>query len=83
MFPFLCFDRINFSFGFLLLPSSTIIMSIKNYSSIDGYENIAEQELLNNMIPFKIKRPMPDGTSEIWKISELKKDHLIYLLNEN
>lgn len=56
---------------------------IKNYSSIDGYENIAEQELLNNMIPFKIKRPMPDGTSEIWKISELKKDHLIYLLNEN
>lgn len=56
---------------------------IKNYSSIDGYENIAEQELLNNMIPFKIKRPMPNGTYEIWKVSELKKDHLVYLLNEN
>jgi len=56
---------------------------IKNYSSIDGYEIIAEQELLNNMIPFKIKRPMPNGKFEIWKISELKKDHLIYLLNEN
>ena len=56
---------------------------IKNYSSIDGYEIIAEQELLNNMIPFKIKRPMPNGKFEIWKVSELKKDHLIYLLNEN
>jgi DNA-directed RNA polymerases I, II, and III subunit RPABC2 len=56
---------------------------IKNYSSIDGYESIAEQELLNNMIPFKIKRPMPNGNYEIWLVSELKKDHLVYLLNEN
>ena len=34
---------------------------------------IAEIELSYNMIPFKIKRPMPNNTYEIWKLSELDK----------
>ena len=34
---------------------------------------IAEIELHFNMIPFKIKRPMPNNTYEIWKLSELDK----------
>ena len=32
---------------------------------------IAKLELEHNMIPLKIKRPLPDGRYEIWKISEL------------
>lgn len=54
---------------------------IKNVAGL-SYDQIAIEELKNNMIPFKIKRPMPNGTYEIWKISELKKEHLYYLLNE-
>ena len=32
---------------------------------------LAELELKYKMIPLKIKRPMPNGKYEIWKISEL------------
>lgn len=53
---------------------------IKNSAGL-SYDQIAIEELKNNMIPFKIKRPMPNGTYEIWDINELKKDHLLYLLN--
>lgn len=39
---------------------------------------IVEEEIKNNMIPFKIKRPLPDSNKiEIWDFSELKKDHLL------
>jgi DNA-directed RNA polymerase I, II, and III subunit RPABC2 len=45
---------------------------------IKGIENktpteIAELELKYNMIPFKIKRKLPNGMYEIWKLSELEK----------
>ena len=30
-------------------------------------------ELENNMIPFKIKRPLPNNTYEIWELNELQK----------
>jgi len=45
---------------------------------IKGIENktpteIAELELKYNMIPFKIKRKLPNGMFEIWKLSELEK----------
>jgi DNA-directed RNA polymerase subunit K/omega len=45
---------------------------------IKGVENktpseIAELELKYNMIPFKIKRRLPNGRCEIWKLSELEK----------
>ena len=32
---------------------------------------LAELELKYKMIPLKIKRPLPNGKFEIWKISEL------------
>ena len=34
-------------------------------------QEIAEEELKQKVIPFKIKRPLPDNTYEIWKLSEL------------
>lgn len=43
--------------------------------NVDGKSpiEIAEIELAFNMIPFKIKRPLPNNTYEIWKLSELEK----------
>jgi DNA-directed RNA polymerase subunit K/omega len=52
---------------------------IKNYKGI-SYEKIAEEELLKNMIPFKIKRILPNGKCEIWTLDELYKEHLLCLL---
>jgi DNA-directed RNA polymerase I, II, and III subunit RPABC2 len=54
---------------------------IKNYETL-SYDKIAEEELKNNMIPFKIKRPLPNGKFEIWTLDELMKDHLYSLLDE-
>jgi DNA-directed RNA polymerase subunit K/omega len=53
---------------------------IKNYDSLT-YDKIAEEELKLNMIPFKIKRPLPNGKFEIWTLEELSKEHLYYLLD--
>jgi DNA-directed RNA polymerase subunit K/omega len=52
---------------------------VKNYGNL-SYEKIAEEEFKKNMIPFKIKRPLPNGKYEIWLIDELYKDHLLSLL---
>jgi DNA-directed RNA polymerase subunit K/omega len=52
---------------------------IKNYQNL-SYDKIAEEEFKINMIPFKIKRPLPNGKYEIWTLDELKKDHLFYRL---
>ena len=52
---------------------------IKNYQSL-SYDKIAEEELKLNMIPYKIKRPLPNGRYEIWTLSELKKEHLLSYL---
>lgn len=49
---------------------------LKNYESLT-YDKIAEEELKLNMIPFKIKRNLPNGKYEIWELSELYKDHLL------
>ncbi len=38
---------------------------------IDGH-TIAHMELIQNKIPFIIRRPMPNGGSEYWKVSDLK-----------
>ena len=38
---------------------------------IDGY-TIAEMELENKKIPFIIRRPLPNGTSEYWKLKDLE-----------
>jgi DNA-directed RNA polymerase subunit K/omega len=45
-----------------------------------SFNEIAIEELKNNMIPFKIRRPVKDHY-EIWKIDELDKKHLEYLFN--
>ena len=52
---------------------------IKNYESLN-YDKIAEEELKLNMIPYKIKRTLPNGKYEIWALDELFKDHLMTLL---
>ena len=38
---------------------------------IDGH-TIANMELIQNKIPFIIRRPMPNGGSEYWKVNDLK-----------
>jgi len=40
-------------------------------SIIDGYI-IAEKELIERKIPFIIRRPLPNGGSEYWKVSDLE-----------
>ena len=52
---------------------------LKNYESL-SYDKIAEEELKLNMVPFKIKRNLPNGKYEIWLLEELYKDHLLSLL---
>jgi DNA-directed RNA polymerase subunit K/omega len=52
---------------------------IKNYEKL-SYEQMAEEELKLNMIPFKIKRPLPNGKYEIWLLEELNKEHLLSFL---
>ncbi len=49
---------------------------IKNYKTL-SYDKIAEEEFKRNMIPFKIKRPLPNGKFEIWTLDELEKEHLL------
>jgi DNA-directed RNA polymerase subunit K/omega len=49
---------------------------IKNHKGL-SYDKIAEEELILNMIPFKIKRPLPNNMFEIWSLEELYKDHLL------
>ena len=48
---------------------------VKNTDDLT-YEEIAILELRKNVIPFKIKRPLPNNTIEIWEVNELNKDHL-------
>jgi len=52
---------------------------IKNIIGL-SYDIIAEEELKLNMIPFKIKRPLPNGKVEIWTLDELDKSHLLSYL---
>jgi len=51
------------------MGSNILIKGIENKTPTE----IAELELKHNMIPFKIKRPLPNNTYEIWKLSELEK----------
>jgi DNA-directed RNA polymerase I, II, and III subunit RPABC2 len=45
-----------------------------NPTLIDGYA-IAQKELENKLIPFIIRRPLPNGGSEFWKIKDLQMIH--------
>jgi DNA-directed RNA polymerase subunit K/omega len=46
-----------------------------------SYDKIAEKELILNMIPYKIRRPLPNGKYELWTLDELYKDHLLSQLD--
>lgn len=52
---------------------------IKNYKGLP-YNKISEEELKLNMIPFKIRRPLPNGKYELWNLEELSKEHLLSLI---
>jgi len=60
----------------LTMGAKPMIKNIKDLS----YDKIAEEEFIRNMIPFKIKRPLPNGKYEIWNLEELSKDHLLSLI---
>jgi DNA-directed RNA polymerase I, II, and III subunit RPABC2 len=49
---------------------STIFIDIP-HNVIEGL-TIAEKELKANRIPFIIRRPLPNGGSEYWKVSDLE-----------
>ena len=53
---------------------------IKNFQDL-SYDRIAEEELKVNMIPYKIRRPLPNGKYELWNMEELTKTHLLSLLD--
>ena len=53
---------------------------VKNYQHL-SYDKIAEEEFIRNIIPYKIKRPLPNGKYEIWTLDELNKDHLLSQLS--
>jgi len=53
---------------------------VKNYENLDYYK-IAEEELKLNMIPFKIRRNVPNKRYEIWELEELNKEHLLAQLD--
>jgi DNA-directed RNA polymerase subunit K/omega len=50
---------------------------IKNEGNLSNKE-IALLELQHKVIPMKIKRPLPNGRYEIWKVSELSQDAISY-----
>jgi DNA-directed RNA polymerase subunit K/omega len=52
---------------------------VKNFKDL-SYDKLAEEEFKLNMIPFKLKRLLPNGKFEIWTLDELLKDHLLALL---
>jgi DNA-directed RNA polymerase I, II, and III subunit RPABC2 len=53
----------------IIMGSNILVKGIENKTPTE----IAELELKHNMIPVKIKRKLPNGMFEIWKLSELEK----------
>ncbi len=39
-------------------------------------KEIAKFEIINNLLPLKLLRPLPDGTVELWKMKELDKSNI-------
>ena len=55
---------------FIDLKDAQVLFKMDN-NVIDGYL-IALKELEEKKIPFIIRRPIPNGGSEYWKLSELE-----------
>ena len=62
----------------LTMGAKALVKNIQDLS----YEEIAVEELKLNMIPIKIKRPLPNNKIEIWELYELSKNHLDAYINE-
>jgi len=56
-------------------------LGAKPMVKVDGkltINEIVDEEIRNNMVPLKIKRPLPDSNKvEIWSFDELEKSHLL------
>lgn len=53
----------------IMMGANILVKGVENKTPTE----IAELELKHNMVPFKIKRKLPNGKFEIWKLSELEK----------
>ena len=53
-----------------IINGSVILIDVNKLTDKSAYA-IAQQELVEKRIPFKIKRPFPDGRVEIWDLEEL------------
>ena len=54
-----------------ILNGSNILVDIKTLKIKNPLE-IARKELKEGLIPFIVRRPLPNGTYEDWKVSDLK-----------
>jgi DNA-directed RNA polymerase I, II, and III subunit RPABC2 len=54
-----------------IVNGSNILVDIKTLKIKNPLE-IARKELKEGLIPFIVRRPLPNGTYEDWKVSELK-----------
>ena len=59
---------------------STINNSDYSDTLIIDFSQVNKEEFKLNMIPFKIRRPLPNELYELWNFEELNKDHLYFLL---
>jgi DNA-directed RNA polymerase subunit K/omega len=62
----------------LTMGAKALVKNIQDLS----YEEVAVEELKLDMIPIKIKRPLPNNKIEIWELNELSKTHLDAYINE-
>ncbi len=72
-FPYLTKFEKTLLLGFRteqIMNGSAIMLDLKKINKKDPFE-IAKAELEAKVIPFKIKRNLPNGKFEIWKISQL------------
>jgi DNA-directed RNA polymerase I, II, and III subunit RPABC2 len=46
-------------------------IDMKEYSYITNVRDIARVELENKLLPFIVKRPLPNGKYEYWRLSDL------------
>jgi len=72
-FPILTKYEKNFIIGFRtqqIINGSVILIDINKLKVKSAY-TIAQQELAEKKIPFKVKRHFPDGKVEIWDLEDL------------
>ena len=58
----------------LNLNNQSSLFSTGNFTTSNDPLSLAERELYEKTIPFKIRRYLPDGNYEEWNISEMNVD---------